>query len=420
MYCQKNQLAALDISHNPDLQRFICSDNQLTNLDVSHNPDLVQLWCSNNQLTSLDLDQNAKLKDIDCNNNQLTSLDVSRMVDLEQLRCNQNQLTSLDVSNNKKISGLECGYNLLTSLDLGPFSMCNWLYCPHNQLTDLNVSGCLCLGELTCDNNLLTSLDLSKCTVLNFSGKENPDLQIKIMGTNSQYHFDRYPVERIDAVTPEVVDLGLSVNWGSFNLWATCPEEEGAYYAWGEVDYNALGDSTVYKSSFDWKDYMLCEKNSVGPDGVPLFTKYCYDPLYGIDGFTDDLLILEEEDDAASVLLEDGWRIPTAEEWEELVRNCKWEYNEVNGVPGIKVTSMVPGYTDRSIFFPKSGRIEHGSAAFYDFAYYWSSSLKSPDNEERPSMACACEIVNGGGGSKAFDRAFGCNIRPVKPKNEGE
>lgn len=35
---------------------------------------------------------------------------------------------------------------------------------------------------------------------------------------------------------PEMVDLGLSVKWASFNLGATKPEEYGQYFRWGETE----------------------------------------------------------------------------------------------------------------------------------------------------------------------------------------
>ena len=42
---------------------------------------------------------------------------------------------------------------------------------------------------------------------------------------------------------PEPVDLGLSVLWASWNVGANAPEEDGYYYAWGEVEP---------KSFYDW------------------------------------------------------------------------------------------------------------------------------------------------------------------------
>ena len=42
------------------------------------------------------------------------------------------------------------------------------------------------------------------------------------------------------------VDLGLSVNWATFNIGAAKPEDYGNYYAWGE---------TSTKSRYTWSNY---------------------------------------------------------------------------------------------------------------------------------------------------------------------
>ena len=452
LQCANNQLTHLDVSNNPLLQWFICSGNPLLDLDVSHNPELTQLWCSNNQLTTLDLNQNNKLQDLDCGNNQLVNLDVSRMTDLNQLNCSYNQLTSLDVSH---ISDLGCSHNQLTSLDLGRHTACRFLNCSDNPLTALDISGSICLFDLNCDHTLLTSLDFRNCTVVNFSGRKekgnDSELTIYIRWPFYEDYYDCYYYHRVyqgvdevmlsDTDFPEdmeAIDLGLSVNWCNCNLRATCPEQDGAFYAWGEVvplgDFDPYNENIPingrygyrYKNSCCWDTYKWCDWGSEGPDGRPLVTKYCYDPLYGLDGFTDDSLTLEEEDDVAAAAMGDGWRIPTAEEWDELRRNCMWESVEINGTPGVRATSVIPGYTDRSIFFPLVGCIDHDLIRLeWGSNYYWSSSMKAPssypeDPDLNPGLAMAFIIDPEYIGFSPIERYFGCSIRPVKAKENQE
>ena len=116
--CSDNQLTALDVSQNKDLQRLDCYNNQLTSLDVSGLTALIYLYCSYNQLTSLDVSQNTKLDNLDCSNNQLTALDVSGLTVLSSLSCSDNQLTALDVSQNTNLMSLYTGGNRFVSLDL--------------------------------------------------------------------------------------------------------------------------------------------------------------------------------------------------------------------------------------------------------------------------------------------------------------
>jgi len=47
----------------------------------------------------------------------------------------------------------------------------------------------------------------------------------------------------------EPVDLGLSVQWGTCNIGATCPQDVGNRYAWGE---------TETKDMCSWADYRYC------------------------------------------------------------------------------------------------------------------------------------------------------------------
>ena len=47
--------------------------------------------------------------------------------------------------------------------------------------------------------------------------------------------------------------------------------------------------------------------------------------------------------------------MPTAAEWQELMDNCTWTWNEDYYNNGIMVTSTVPGYESAKIFLPVVG-----------------------------------------------------------------
>ena len=148
-------------------------------------------------------------------------------------------------------------------------------------------------------------------------------------------------------VPHEYVDLGLSVNWATFNVGATNSEEYGNYFAWGE---------TEPKSTYDWSSYKYCQGSSHS------LTKYNTNSNYGlVDGIT----TLELEDDVAHMKWGGDWRMPTEYEFFELRKNCTWEWTTINGAPGYKVTSNITGYEDRSIFLQAVG----------GYCRYWSSSL---------------------------------------------
>ena len=213
------------------------------------------------------------------------------------------------------------------------------------------------------------------------------------------------------AAVPEMVDLGLSVKWASFNLGATKPEEYGDYFAWGETQpyYTSL-DPLAWKvnmeAGYDWASYKWCmgTENSM--------TKYCTNAEYGYNGFTDNKVVLDARDDAAHINLGGNWRMPTEEELEELRTNCTFTWTERNGVGGLLVTSNKPGYTDASIFLPANGI--HAMTGFYyggEEGAYWTAGN---------NVAVKCNAGYYGFESGRdnlhwgwIDRCYGLSIRPV-------
>ncbi len=164
--CDKNLLPVLDISHNGALKELSCSDNQLTELDTRFNPLLEDLIIFNNSLMHLDISRNAALRQISCSANSLSELDVSQNAQLYCILCNNNQLTELDVSRNAALSRLWCGNNPLKTLDVSHNVELTELACDNNQLTKLDLSSNPKLAYLRCDHNQITELDLRNCPIL--------------------------------------------------------------------------------------------------------------------------------------------------------------------------------------------------------------------------------------------------------------
>ena len=172
-----------------------------------------------------------------------------------------------------------------------------------------------------------------------------------------------YDINQIDeSAVAEAIDLGLSVEWASWNVGATAPEEFGGYYAWGETEMKS-GD-----------DY---ENLDIGSD------------------------ISDTEYDVAHVKWGDGWRMPTLEEFRELATGCSWEWTSVNNVYGLKGT----GPNGNFIFLP--GFRESGGC-------YWSSTLFESFSSYAHHF-CFNSGVDGGY-FDVFSRASGYAIRPVRNK----
>lgn len=197
--------------------------------------------------------------------------------------------------------------------------------------------------------------------------------------------------------TPEAVDLGLSVNWASFNLGALTPEEPGDYYSWGEV---------APKAEYSWSTYAY-GISSNGP-----FSEYVTLDTYGI---VDNKTTLDLEDDAANVQLGGNWRMPTIDEWKELRANCTRTSETLHGINVIKLTSTKAGYTDKYIYLSLGNyRDQNPQSGVGSIGDYWSSSLEPT----RPSDGCCIGFFYSGSTPQAGNdyRFRGRTIRAVMPK----
>ena len=165
----------------------------------------------------------------------------------------------------------------------------------------------------------------------------------------------------------EYVDLGLpsGLKWAKCNVGAEKETDYGLYFKWGET--SGVSGSLVGKCSdenYSLASYKYCD----GP--YDTLTKYNTSSLYGEN--PDNITTLESVDDVATQIMGDDWRMPTMDDFIELLDNTTNEWTQVNGVDGYKFT----GTNGNSIFIPASGR---RSGSWFDHqgsvGYVWSSSL---------------------------------------------
>lgn len=153
-------------------------------------------------------------------------------------------------------------------------------------------------------------------------------------------------------MTPEPtwVDLGLpsGLLWARANLGATVPESYGTYFSWGNTEGHPAGAGY----NFSQIVYNATPAAAIAED-------------------------LSLEHDAARVNLGTPWRMPTTDEFKELIDNCSSIWTTLNGVYGRLFTSNVNGNT---LFFPAAGCYEgtalqdRGSRGFYWSSTYISST----------------------------------------------
>ena len=201
-----------------------------------------------------------------------------------------------------------------------------------------------------------------------------------------------------DNPTPEPavewVNLGLPSGtlWAKCNIGATAPEEYGDYFAWGE---------TTTKDIYDWSNYRYCTADG---DNLLTLTKYNTSEAYGL---VDNLTTLEAADDAATARLGNGTRIPTREDWEELLAGTVAEWGTLNGVGGYRLTAP----NGNSLFLPAAGS-SNGTelVAAGEYGFYWSASLYT----DSPNDAWSFSFLPGDHRIGSFGyRSDGQSIRPV-------
>ena len=185
--------------------------------------------------------------------------------------------------------------------------------------------------------------------------------------------------------TSDAVDMGGSVEWATKNLEASSPEEPGGIFAWGE---------TTSKSRFSPSNY-----------SAPVIPgKYAYEKYeIGLRG---------NKCDAARVKLGAGWRMPSEEEFKELLRNCKQVlHNRENYVELIAPN----GNTLKLPYIPNTNITYDGIEHFY-----WTLDMDSRGPICIYFSEATYSVGYGNGHthfiSKNMEGHYGGLIRPVRNK----
>lgn len=209
-----------------------------------------------------------------------------------------------------------------------------------------------------------------------------------------------YPITFAEKHIP--VDLGLpsGLKWAACNIGATAPDEYGLFFAWGET--KGYGRNPSDGRQFNWANYKWCDGTSNS------ITKYCADSSNGtVDGKT----TLDSEDDAATANWGGTWRMPTRDEWVELLTNCTWTWTSINDVHGYLVTSTS---NSNSIFLSDTGVRWDGYIGNGGSGYYWSSSFNIDTKASYLSLNQYSRTW-GGTSEYARSRCDGLVVRAVCP-----
>ena len=211
------------------------------------------------------------------------------------------------------------------------------------------------------------------------------------------------------------VDLGLASGllWAKCNMGTTDPTKLGDYYAWAEISTKKKYSGETYKH-YKYADYKLKRIKKYNAE----------------DGKT----VIDPEDDAARVNLGVGYRIPTQEDWKELLDECNWQAVTIT-LPEIMDPSQtktiarwkVTGPSGNSIILPMTGGFEFAGGYSHNDknnTYYTTANLspaeKLPDDDKyREAVALTWSFFAESDGSVKYPwfastrRVFGIVVRPV-------
>lgn len=212
------------------------------------------------------------------------------------------------------------------------------------------------------------------------------------------------------------VDLGLNSGllWAKCNMGTTDPKQLGDYYAWGEISPNKKKYYSSNYKHFKIESYEIKVIKYNEKDGKE---------------------VLELEDDAARANIGAGYRIPTKEDWEELLEDCKWEAFTTT-LPEIMDPSQtkaiarwkVTGPNGNSIVLPMTGgfrgdgwEVQPDIDTYYTTANLCPVELLSDKDKYQKAIALTWPMFAKETSSegieepsfKSISRYFGVVVRPV-------
>lgn len=175
-----------------------------------------------------------------------------------------------------------------------------------------------------------------------------------------------------ESIEHEYVDLGLpsGIKWATCNIGASNPYEQGDFFAWGEAKTKNEFTDQNYELRYTLADTLPDYGNSL--DNINRY-------------------------DAASIQWGGKWRVPTKEDFQELIDNCVWDYER----SGYNVT----GPNGNSIYLPAIYGAYDGNSASKS-GTYWSSTGSI-------HKAWMLVISKGYYSVKTAYSTIGQNIRPV-------
>lgn len=232
----------------------------------------------------------------------------------------------------------------------------------------------------------------------------------------------------VRVLQPQVVDLGLSVKWSSFNLGANKQYEDGGLYGWGDAtgeerEFNAAKygtyskeDSTRYELIYrrnlqNWQYGYYCSdldewiepEKVLGDASSGYYFWYHSNHTYVLYG---ENISGRDSFDVARAKLGAKWRMPTRAEIKELEK-CTWVADAEHG--GYRVYG-IGNFSSNYIHVPLTGYRQGEAMKEQNVrALWWSSENTSSGTAYYYQVGQSILEYDG-------NRAYGFTVRPVADK----
>ncbi|PKV51921.1 hypothetical protein ATE84_4021 [Aquimarina sp. MAR_2010_214] len=177
LYAGGNNLTAIDLKSNTQLDTLVLSSNNIKSIDIGNNTELIKLNLSVNNLSSITgLSKAIKLKWLSLSTNVLEELSVQNAT-LTTLFIRDNHITTLDTQGAVNLTTILAQINRISKLDLSTNILLETVALSDNKIKSINLEKNTDIHTLHFSSNLLTEFDVSNLQKLIFlTIDRNPNL----------------------------------------------------------------------------------------------------------------------------------------------------------------------------------------------------------------------------------------------------
>ena len=190
--------------------------------------------------------------------------------------------------------------------------------------------------------------------------------------------------------------------WATMNIGAEEPEDYGYYFWWGDtVGYKRENNKWVASDGSN-SNFSFAYRNA--------WTHFRSISTLRSEGWITMDNVLASEHDAAQKHWGGEWRLPTKQEFGDIINKCDWTWTTTKGINGYIVRGRGE-YASASIFLPCAGYGDELSVLYAGlYGDYWSSN----PNSDRDNFAGEILFALDSRVTYSTTRYYGLTIRPVQ------